>query len=62
VILFFLLVGLAVPLAVSVYIYRDANRRGSRHALAWAIGAFLGGIIVWLVYFVVRDEMGRSGV
>jgi threonine/homoserine/homoserine lactone efflux protein len=49
-----------VPLAVSVYVYRDANRRGSRHALAWALGSFFGSLVVWILYFVVRDEVGRG--
>lgn len=62
VMIFILLVALLVPIAVSVYIYRDAKRRGSQHPLAWGIGAFLGGLIVWIIYFVVRGDMGRSGV
>lgn len=49
-----------VPLAVSVYVYRDANRRDSRHALAWALGSFFGSLVVWILYFVVRDEVGRG--
>jgi len=52
------LLSLVVPLVVSVLIYRDAKRRGSRHALAWAVGAFLGSIVVWILYYVVRDEVG----
>jgi len=52
------LFSLLLPLVVAVLIYRDATRRGSRHALAWAVGAFLGSIVVWLLYYVVRDEVG----
>lgn len=51
-----------LPLVVSVLIYRDANRRGSGHALAWALGAFFGSLVVWLLYYVVRDEVGPGGV
>lgn len=47
-----------VPLAVSYLVYRDARRRGSRHALAWTVGAFFGGLVVWILYYVVRDEVG----
>ncbi|AHZ23558.1 hypothetical protein E6P09_14275 [Haloferax mediterranei ATCC 33500] len=60
-ILFFIGLLLVVPLAVAFFVYRDAKRRNSRHALAWGIGAFLGGVIVWILYFVVRDEVGSSG-
>ena len=52
------LFSLLLPLVVAVLIYRDAARRGSRHALAWAVGAFLGSIVVWVLYYVVRDEVG----
>ena len=52
------LLSLLLPLVVAVLIYRDATRRGSRHALAWAVGAFLGSIVVWVLYYVVRDEVG----
>ena len=50
--------SVVVPLVVSALIYRDAKRRGSRHALAWAVGAFFGSLVVWLLYYVVRDEVG----
>ena len=61
VVLFISLLSLAVPLVVSVLVYRDAARRGSSHALAWALGAFFGSRVVWLLYYVVRDEVGRGG-
>lgn len=55
-----------IPLVVSAYIYRDAARRDSEHALAWAsgsffcalLGQFMGGVVFWLFYAVVRDEVG----
>jgi threonine/homoserine/homoserine lactone efflux protein len=56
------LLSLVVPLVVSVLIYRDAKRRGSHHALAWAVGAFLGSLVVWVLYYVVRDEVGSRSM
>ncbi|GAA0308130.1 hypothetical protein [Halarchaeum salinum] len=50
---------LLVQLAVAYLVHRDATRRDSRHALAWALGAFFGSVIVWILYYVVRDEVGR---
>jgi len=66
VILFISVIVLLIPLVVAVFIYRDANGRNSEHALAWAaaafltgvVGGFLGGVVVWVLYFVVRDEVG----
>jgi len=66
VILFVSVVLLLIPLAFSVYIYWDAKERNSDHALAWGaaafltgiFGGFLGGVVVWALYFVVRDEIG----
>jgi threonine/homoserine/homoserine lactone efflux protein len=56
--LFAFLLSFVVPIVVSVLIYRDAKGRGSRHALAWALGAFFGSLVVWILYYVVRDEVG----
>lgn len=50
-----------VAVVVSALIYRDAKRRNSSHTPAWTICAFFGGVIVWILYFVVRDEVGPSG-
>ncbi|MFB6103039.1 MAG: hypothetical protein ABEJ73_10795 [Haloplanus sp.] len=61
VVLLTLLLSVVVPLAVSFLIYRDARRRNSRHALAWAVGAFFGSLVVWILYYVVRDEVGTGG-
>lgn len=58
IVLFLSVLTLIVPLVVSVLIYRDATGRGSRHALAWAVAAFLGSLVVWVLYYVVRDEVG----
>jgi ABC-type glycerol-3-phosphate transport system permease component len=44
-----------VPVAL---IYEDAKNRNSSHAIAWAAAAFFGGIAVWVLYFVVREEVG----
>jgi len=69
VILLISVIVLLIPLVVSVFIYRDASERNSEHALAWGAGAFLtailggflGGVVVWVRYFVVRDEVGPGG-
>lgn len=54
--------ALAVPWALaSLLVYLDATDRDSRHAVAWTVGAFLGGAVVWVLYFAVRDEVGPSG-
>jgi threonine/homoserine/homoserine lactone efflux protein len=58
IVLFVFGLSLILPLVVSVLVYRDAKRRGSRHALAWAVGAFFGSLVVWILYYVVRDEVG----
>lgn len=62
IILFILFASLVIPLAVAVLVYRDASGRGSSHALAWGLGAFFGGLVVWILYFFVRDEVRGSGV
>ena len=62
IVLFISFLSFIVPLVVAAFVYRDANRRGSRHALAWGLGAFFGSLVVWLLYLVVRDEVGSGSV
>jgi len=49
-----------LPLAISVLIYRDAKKRNSNYALVWALGAFFGSLVVWILYLIVRDEVGTG--
>jgi uncharacterized BrkB/YihY/UPF0761 family membrane protein len=60
ILLMMLFLSFVVPLVVSVLIYRDAKGRNSGHALAWAVGAFFGSLVVWILYYVVRDEVGSG--
>jgi tellurite resistance protein TehA-like permease len=56
----------AIPLVVSLLIYRDAKSRESTHPVAWAsasffcasLGSFFAGLVFWVFYLVVRDEIG----
>ncbi|MFC7074952.1 hypothetical protein [Haloarcula halophila] len=58
----------AIPLVVSLLLYRDARSRGSPHAVAWAsasffcavLGSLFGGVVFWVFYLVVRDEIGSG--
>lgn len=67
IVLFLFVIALVVPAVVAVFIYRDANDRDSDHALAWGAAALLSGfaggifagIVVWVLYYVVRDEVGQ---
>jgi len=46
----------------SLIVYLDAVDRNSDHALAWTVAALFGGVVVWALYLVVRDEVGRNGL
>lgn len=52
------LLPLVLAVVVSVLIYRDALDRNSDHALAWGLASLLGSLVVWVLYAVVRDEVG----
>lgn len=70
--LVFLLLILLVPLIlfifVAVWMYRDANSRGMGGGLwvvllvlASLIGSFIGGLIVLIVYLIVREDHPVGG-
>lgn len=61
VLLAFTMLPFLIALVVSALVYRGARDRNSNHALAWAVGAFFGGVVVWILYLVVRDEIGPGG-
>ncbi len=51
-----LLVGLGIPLAIGVYVYRDANRRGM-NAVLWTLVAILApSLIGFIIYLLVRNS------
>jgi len=53
----------AVPVVcAALIVYLDAVDWNSSHALARTVAALLGGVVVWVLYFVVRDEVGRKGL
>ncbi|MGQ3330315.1 MULTISPECIES: hypothetical protein [Halorubrum] len=59
----FLAAVVAVPVVfASLIIYLDAVDRNSDHALAWTVAALFGGVVVWTLYVVVRDEVGGNGL
>ena len=57
-ILIILIAGLQILAVPAALIYEDAKGRNSSHPIAWAAAAFFGGIAVWILYFVVREEVG----
>jgi heme/copper-type cytochrome/quinol oxidase subunit 4 len=56
--LILLIAVIQVVLPTVIFIYLDARDRNSSHAIAWAAAALFGGIAVWILYFVVREEVG----
>jgi hypothetical protein len=58
-----LLILVVIVLSKTAYwIYTDAKQRNSHHAVAWGLGAFFGGILVWTLYFHREGKTNqRSG-
>ena len=51
----FSLIGLAVWIAVTVWVYRDAQSRGE-NAILWALLTFFLGLIGLVIWLVVRQN------
>ena len=53
-------VSFAIALLAGVWVYNDAQKRGSASALSWAIGTF-GLLIVFLpLWLIVRPPLLKS--
>jgi len=48
-----------VWIAVVIWVYRDAERRGMNGVL-WALLVFLGNLIGLLIYLIVRSDPGKA--
>jgi Double zinc ribbon len=46
-------------LAVVIWVYRDAEKRGM-NGLLWALLVFIGSIVALIIYLIVRTEPGRA--
>jgi uncharacterized BrkB/YihY/UPF0761 family membrane protein len=60
--LVFFVVGLAILIGATYWVYNDAQKRGNDNAALWAVltalGFFIGlipGLVVVVVYVVVRE-------
>lgn len=45
--------AMLIPIALSIYIYKDAEKSGVENPILWALIAFCFGIIGILLYFLV---------
>jgi len=52
------LVGLAIQIAICVYVYRDATARGMDNAVLWLILAIFFPLIGPIIYLIVRPKPG----
>jgi hypothetical protein len=52
------IIGIVVWIVVTIWAYRDAQKRGE-NAILWALIVFLGGIVGLIVWLVVRPPIGR---
>jgi hypothetical protein len=51
------IIGFVILVAISVWVYKDAEQRGmGTNAYLWAIGTFLLCIIVLPIYLIVRNK------
>ena len=52
------IIGVIVDLAIAIWVYTDAQRRGM-NAIGWAIGTFLVCIVFLPLYLIMRKPAIR---
>lgn len=50
------IIGLAIPVAMGVYVYKDANRRGMNAVLWTAVVVLVPSFIGLIIYLILRNE------
>jgi putative membrane protein len=55
------LIGLVIVLAISYFVYQDAEKRGM-NGILWAIGTFLLCIIFLPLYLIMRKPLVGGSV
>ncbi|RJP65377.1 MAG: FHA domain-containing protein [Candidatus Abyssobacteria bacterium SURF_17] len=58
VLVFLLAIPLALQIFLTVFVYKDAEKREMDSALAWAMLVFLTSLVGVLIYVLCRKEMG----
>ena len=50
------LIGLAIAIGLTYYVYTDAKKRGMDNAGLWAVLTFFTGLIGLIIYLLVRKK------
>ena len=50
------LIGLAISIGLTYFVYTDAKKRGMDNAALWAILTFFTGLIGLIIYLLVRKK------
>lgn len=55
------ILGITIPLTISIYVYRDAKRR-KMNAIVWTlITLFVPSLVGFVIYLLVRTNNQRRG-
>ena len=50
------LIGLAISIGLTVFVYTDAKKRGMANPILWAVLTFFTGLIGLVIYLIVRKK------
>lgn len=54
------IIGIAIPVAMGVYVYKDANRRGMNAVLWTAVVILVPSFIGLIIYLILRNEHSEN--
>lgn len=62
VIILVFIVGFIIWLAISIWVYKDAKKRGEDSPIIWLLVNLFGGLVGLIVWLVVRPPIGGSQI
>ena len=52
--------AILLPIFLLIWVYKDAKKREITYPILWALGVLFFGLIVFIVYLVMRENLSQQ--